>query len=372
LAATAAMGDDGLVFVKQKLPSHGQMPPVAFQSSDGQLAASGPRFIIQGGQRRGITGEMWVLETNGDGWIQAFPDVANGFTTAIPERTQSTIVSLGNEPQSITLIFAGYVLNKGEQNDLWKSEHSLDPNTSSPVAANTEVEAEGTPPAPRYGHSATMVGTNMIVVGGQSGTKQFNDVWSLSTNDPFVWTQVTCDGPAPSPRTRHTATLIKGGELLVMGGFSRKDRVVGDAFMLKVNGDSGSWRAWEPTEGALPPNRAQHTVTAHPDGEHVYVFGGYDGEKNSNDMWVMNVPKASSAEVKCTVKPETRSRHAAHIMGSQLWIFCGHDGMKPHLAEVWTLDVDDVRGHLANGLEAAKSAKKEKEDEKKEEEEDED
>ena len=49
-------------------------------------------------------------------------------------------------------------------------------------------------------------------------------------------------------------------------------------------------------------------------------------------------------------------------MGSQLWIFCGHDGMKPHLAEVWTLDVDDVRGHLANGLEAAKSAKKEKED----------
>ena len=81
------------------------------------------------------------------------------------------------------------------------------------------------------------------------------------------------EGPAPSPRSRHTATLV-GGEILVVGGFSRADRVVGDALMLKVSGGTANWRAWEPTEGALPPPRAQHTATPHPDGKHVYVLGG--------------------------------------------------------------------------------------------------
>ena len=50
---------------------------------------------------------------------------------------------LGAEPQSVTLVFGGYVLNVGETNDLWRSETSLDPNTSMPVAMHTKVEAEG-------------------------------------------------------------------------------------------------------------------------------------------------------------------------------------------------------------------------------------
>ncbi|KAL3916327.1 MAG: hypothetical protein SGPRY_006868 [Prymnesium sp.] len=286
--------------MKQKLPSYGQMPPVAFQASDAQLASSGARMLIMGGQRRGISGEMWVLETNGDGWMQVQPDAANGFTATIPERTQSTLVSIGVEPQSSALLFGGYVLNVGESNDLWLTEISLDSNTSSPVAANTKIEAEGTPPCPRYGHSATLVGQAMIVIGGQDGTEQFNDVWSVSI-EPFVWSAISTDGPSPAPRSRHTATLVDG-KILVWGGFSRKERVLGDAYTLTLSGNSGKWNPWEVSTGAMPPPRAQHTMSSHPDGQHCYIFGGYDGEKNTKDIWVLNVAETTAAELQCAVQ----------------------------------------------------------------------
>ena len=107
------MGDDPVKFEKIKLPSHGLMPGVAFHCADQQLAGSGPRIILFGGQRRGITGEMWCYETNGDGWMQVHPETSEGATLP-PERTQGSIVSLGEEPQTALMLFAGYVLNVGE------------------------------------------------------------------------------------------------------------------------------------------------------------------------------------------------------------------------------------------------------------------
>ena len=83
----------------------------------------------------------------------------------------------------------------------------------------------------------------------------------------------------------------------------------------------------------------------------------------------------AATEVRCSVKPEARSRHSATILGSLLTIFCGYDGMKPHASDVYTLDVDDPRSMMAKGLEeSAAAATKEganKEGEKKEEEDDE-
>lgn len=64
-------------------------------------------------------------------------------------------------------------------------------------------------------------------------------------------------------------------------------------------------------------------------------------------------------------QPEARSRHSSHIIGSQLYVFCGHDGMKPHLSEVWTLEVDDVKGHLARAFDELQSNRKVEEEDKK-------
>ena len=39
--------------------------------------------------------------------------------------------------------------------------------------------------------------------------------------------------------------------------------------------------------------------------------------------------------------------------------------MKPHPAEVWTLEVDDVAGHMAKALEDAKATKQQEDDQQK-------
>ena len=292
------MADEDLKFQKQKLPSYGLMGPVAFQAADQQLASSGARVILAGGQRRGITGEMWCYETNGDGWMQVMPEQLGGVVPS--ERTQASLVSIGVEPQTALLLFAGYVLNVGEANDLWRSEISADPNTSMPVANHEQLEASGELPPKRYGHSATIVGErNMVVFGGQSGSQQFSDLWSLML-EGFAWAAVRTEGVPPSPRMRHAASLAGIGVVLVLGGFNRLERALPDAYMLSLSADgaSGSWAPFEVSEGQLPPARAQHTATPTADGKHIFVFGGYDGTKNLADLWIIDVAGRAATEVR--------------------------------------------------------------------------
>lgn len=354
-----------LKFEKLKLPSHGTMGAVAFQASDRQAADSGERLVLFGGQRRGLTNEMWVLETNGDGFMQVQP--TDG--PPAPERTQATIVSIGTEPQSAVLIFGGYVINVGAQNDLWKGTMGVD-ELASPTCAFQAVEADGTPPCARYGHSATVVGDKMVVVGGQDEHRQYSDVWTLTTEGAHVWAQLTPTGPAPAVRSRHTATLVSEGVLLVLGGFSRADRALADAHVLKLAAD-GAAATWEPleldTNGAVFAPRAQHAAAVTADRGHVYVFGGYGGEKNLSDLWLIDWGERKAVELRCSVKPEARARHSMAVLSVEnaplLFVLGGHDGMKCHASEVYTLSTEDSRGYFAAAW--AEQAEKEAEARKK-------
>ena len=87
------MADEGVSFIKQKLPPHGQMPGVAFASSDVQKASDGSRIVIFGGARNGPCNEMWQWTPGGEGWMQVFP--AEG-TEPPHERTQATLNAISD------------------------------------------------------------------------------------------------------------------------------------------------------------------------------------------------------------------------------------------------------------------------------------
>lgn len=62
-----------------------------------------------------------------------------------------------------------------------------------------EMDAKGLP-NPRLGHSATVIGTNMYVIGGRTGPSQvLNDVWVLQTTESR-WSQLECTGDSFNPR----------------------------------------------------------------------------------------------------------------------------------------------------------------------------
>ena len=340
-------------FDKLKLPSYGQMGGVAFHCSDVQLSANGPRVLLFGGQRQGISGDMYSFEhSSGDGFA-LLPEADDGPPPAA--RTQATLTSIGAEPQSELLLFGGFALNIGCMNDVWKCTITLD-LASMPVPHWIQLETTGTAPSPRYGHSATYLGAEsglVAIFGGQDTVQQFGDLFVLSSAG--AWTSPTVSGPAPSPRMKHTATVVGGAgadragacRVLIFGGFHKLERCLSDAYELEMSADGGTARwtalAPEPPVGAKPiPPRAQHAAACSADGRYVFLHGGYDGAKPLTDVWQLDYAAQTLRKLELDMPvPEARSRHTCHMIGDTLHLFGGYDGSKPTAGDVFVLDCAD-------------------------------
>lgn len=121
----------------------------------------------------------------------------------------------------------GIVQNMLVQDDL----HVFDITTSTWL----KVNAKGTPPSPRYAHSATCVGKRVIIFGGFNGSSYLDDVFVFDTGnihniDWFLknfqvtttWHNITPKGKLPVARYAHSSTLTfsstGSAKLLVFGG----------------------------------------------------------------------------------------------------------------------------------------------------------
>ena len=114
---------------------------------------------------------------------------------------------------SKVIIFGG----KGEKT-VFRDLYALDPVTMTWLQG---PEGIGSPSA-RFGHSASLVGgTKILIFGGWNGKEYFNDLYILDL-EVMAWVQPKCDGPVPSPRQGHTAIQV-GNNLIVQGGFCFND-----------------------------------------------------------------------------------------------------------------------------------------------------
>jgi hypothetical protein len=162
-----------------------------------------------------------------------------------------------------TLLLDGRVLVAGgsDGGNSSASAEVWDPTTGDFGPAGSLTEA-------RYGHTATpLPDGRVLVVGGwgSGGSVALAEVWDPAT-DTF--------GPAGSlaeARSSHTATRLRDGRVLVVGG-----GFVGGEF---GHGFSASAEVWDPTTGDFGPAgslteaRLTHTATLLRDGR-VLVVGG--------------------------------------------------------------------------------------------------
>jgi hypothetical protein len=306
-----------LKFERLKLPPSGTMSGVSFHCADLRTPGS---LVLFGGQRRGLSNSLWQFSPGEDSWTEHPMD---GDWPAA--RTQATLTGVGplEGEGRILYLFGGSALDVGAVSDLW----ALSIGTDAALAEYswTKVSTSGPVPPRRYGHSAIAWGSKLVVFGGQDDARQFNDAWVFNTTS-MEWAELTTKGAAPSTRTRHTATLVAGDKMIVLGGFSRDARYLGDAHLLDL-----SSRCWAPLPlcGDEFISRAQH-ATATFDGTFVFLFGGYSGAKNLNDLHVLNVPTGRVAQLHCSTLPEARCRHSVHFLNeTQLFLAGGFDGAKP-------------------------------------------
>ncbi|XP_009070876.1 PREDICTED: leucine-zipper-like transcriptional regulator 1, partial [Acanthisitta chloris] len=139
----------------------------------------------------------------------------------------------------------------------------------------------GTPPAPRYHHSAVVYGSSMFVFGGYTG-----DIYSNSNlknkNDLFEYKFAT-----------------------------------------------GQWTEWK-TEGRLPVARSAHGATVYSD--KLWIFAGYDGNARLNDMWTIGL---QDRELTCWDEieqsgeiPPSCCNFPVAVCKDKMFVFSGQSGAK--------------------------------------------
>jgi hypothetical protein len=154
----------------------------------------------------------------------------------------------------------------------------------------------GTAPRPRSYHTATACGTKMVVFGGNDAEQCFSSVHVLERTSTWEWSNVQTKGTPPCPRTGHAAVVWHDDTICIYGGWDPNDEndvVFGDSFLLNTE-------TWEWTKGPKIGSDDSGARVGHRavlDGSRLLVFGGrLPGDVFSNDLLTLDVSSTRSTE----------------------------------------------------------------------------
>jgi len=187
---------------------------------------SGSMVIFGGTTPEGQTNDVWSLAIPKSGgspdarWRRRCSDRDCG--DPIFKRTGHSAVLHGDA----MLVFGGRSGSDGSMNDLWALNLSHSAPQWETRCSSLQYLLWGqcsSPPPVRYGHSAVLFGTRMVVFGGKVGPheRDDNDVWSIDVAAQHpTWVELCrngrCGSPPP-PRAFHSAVRL-GQSMLVVGG----------------------------------------------------------------------------------------------------------------------------------------------------------
>ncbi|XP_051145169.1 acyl-CoA-binding domain-containing protein 4-like isoform X2 [Andrographis paniculata] len=215
--------------------------------------------------------------------------------------TWSTLKTYGKPPisrggQSVTLvgttlvIFGGQDLNRSLLNDL----HILDLESMT----WDEMGTMGVPPSPRSDHAAAVHADRyLLILGGASHSTCFNDlhVLDLQTTE---WSRPTQQGAIPSPRAGHAGVTI-GENWFIVGGGNNKS---GISETVVLNMSTLVWSVVTTVQGHVPvASEGLSLVVRSCDGDDILVsYGGYNG-KYSNEVCVLKPSHKSTLQSKMEI-----------------------------------------------------------------------
>ncbi|KAL0364804.1 UNVERIFIED_CONTAM: Acyl-CoA-binding domain-containing protein 4 [Sesamum angustifolium] len=185
---------------------------------------------------------------------------------------------------------AGHTLIPWDGNKLLSvAGHTKDPSETLQVKVFdlqtctwSTLKTYGQPPVSRGGQSVTLVGTTLVIFGGQDAKRSLlNDlhILDLETMTWMKWTQ----GVRPSPRSDHAAAVHADRYLLIFGGGSHAT-CFNDLHVLDLQ--TMEWSR-PIQQGEIPSPRAGHCgVTV---GENWFIVGGGNNKSGVSETVVLNM-----------------------------------------------------------------------------------
>jgi protein phosphatase len=211
----------------------------------------------------------------------------------------------------------------------------------------TIEEQRGAVPAPRFGHTTTLVSDSRVLLfGGATGDSGrytiTADAYSLDVNS-ITWTKIAAEGTVPSARAAHAAACVDQLQLVVYGGATGGGSLSSDElFLLDIRDQERSQWMAVPVFGPTPGRRYGHSMVFNK--PMLIVFGGNTGQQNECDIWVLDVEQSpfkwSEVSVMHARAPVPRVYHSAEVCrkgpaAGMMVVFGGRTADNKSLKDTW-------------------------------------
>lgn len=272
-----------------------------------------------------------------------------------------------NSDESMLIIFGGETLTADNITTSLNDLHLLDTANRTWLTPPTQ----GVVPPPVHGHTATLVGGRLVVIGGQlTGIEANSNVYALDLSSG-VWECVVKGG---LPLVGHTATYVASREVVVV---LVQDKV----FTLCCR----TWKWQEQHDDRTTLRRSPRSFIGHAAvavGDDVWVVGGKvlggvqqndakryerctaDVRVLHTDTWSWSLPDltpptqpASQSAFSASSYDTPRSHCCAVLVGHRLLVLLGHTTLNPSLhavdesdlSDCWSLDLTTLQWEGAVG-----------------------
>ncbi|KAK8950774.1 Acyl-CoA-binding domain-containing protein 4 [Platanthera zijinensis] len=226
--------------------------------------------------------------------------------------TWSDLRTYGKPPisrggQSVTLVGTTLVIFGGQdaKRSLLNDLHVLDLETMT----WDDIDAIGTPPSPRSDHAAACHAERyLLIFGGGSHATCFNDLYVLDLHT-MEWSRPRQQGVTPGPRAGHAGVKV-GENWFIVGGGDNKNGV---SETLVLHMSTLVWSVVTTVQGRVPlASEGLTVVLSTCNGEDYLVsFGGYNG-RYSNEVYVLKPSYKSDLPSRMIDKPTSENMSVAN------------------------------------------------------------
>jgi Rab9 effector protein with kelch motifs len=162
-------------------------------------------------------------------------------------------------------------------------------------------------PAPRRAHTTVLHKNKLWIFGGGNGMEALNDIWTLDVGVPIDrmrWELIETKGKKPSPRGYHTANLV-GSVMVVVGGSDGRECfsdvwlfnigmvIVSSAMPSAEEGIHLDTLSWSYVKLDAAHRRLSHSATQV--GSYLFITGGHDGTNYTSELLLFNLGTCSLA-----------------------------------------------------------------------------